>query len=61
MGTIVAIGGGEISHFTTLWIDQEIVRMTIKENPKVLFPPTASDDEEAYWDSFNKTYRNKLY
>ncbi|WP_169908486.1 Type 1 glutamine amidotransferase-like domain-containing protein [Metabacillus halosaccharovorans] len=60
MGTIVAIGGGEISEFTTLIIDKEIVDMANKENPKLLFIPTASNDETSYWDSFNNSYRKKL-
>lgn len=60
MGTIVAIGGGEISEFSTLMIDKEIVNMANKENPKVLFIPTASNDEINYWESFNNTYRKKL-
>lgn len=60
MGSIVAIGGGEISKFSTLLIDREIVRMSKKEDPRVLFIPTASGDEEAYWESFNHTYQNKL-
>jgi dipeptidase E len=46
---IVAIGGGEIRTRGTAAIDQEIVRLSNKKNPKLLFIPTASSDSERYW------------
>lgn len=52
MGSIFAIGGGEIGYLgtpiqTTL-IDQEIIAATNKHNPNLLFVPTASNDAESY-------------
>jgi dipeptidase E len=46
---IVAIGGGEIRTRGTAPIDREIVRLSGKKNPKLLFIPTASSDAERYW------------
>ena len=48
-GTIVAIGGGEIRTRGTAPIDREIIRLSNKKNPKLLFIPTASSDSEKYW------------
>jgi dipeptidase E len=47
--TIVAIGGEEIRTRGTAAIDREIIRLTNKKNPKLLFIPTASSDSERYW------------
>src|SRR5882724_8111442 len=47
--TIVAIGGGEIRTRETLPIDREIIRLSKKKNPRLLFIPTASSDSEIYW------------
>lgn len=46
---IVAIGGGEIRTRGTAPIDREIIRLSSKKNPKLLFIPTASSDSERYW------------
>jgi dipeptidase E len=46
---IVAIGGGEIRTRGTAAIDREIIRLSNKKNPKLLFIPTASSDSERYW------------
>ncbi|HME34362.1 MAG TPA: peptidase E [Candidatus Sulfotelmatobacter sp.] len=46
---IVAIGGGNIRTKGTAAIDREIIRLTRKKNPKLLFIPTASSDAEPYW------------
>src|SRR5579863_2646838 len=46
---IVAIGGGEIRTKGTVGIDREIIRLSQKKNPKLLFIPTASSDSERYW------------
>lgn len=51
MGTIVAIGGGELGLGETRLIDQEIVRLSGKTNPALLFLPTASRDAENYIDT----------
>jgi dipeptidase E len=47
--TIVAIGGGDIRTRGTAAIDREIIRLSNKKNPKLLFIPTASSDSEIYW------------
>src|SRR5580658_982205 len=46
---IVAIGGGEIRRRGTEPIDREIIRLTNKKHPKLLFIPTASSDSARYW------------
>jgi dipeptidase E len=46
---IVAIGGGDIRTKGTAPIDREIIRLSKKKNPKLLFIPTASSDAERYW------------
>lgn len=48
MGKIVAIGGGELRLGETKAIDQYIVELCGKENPKLLFLPTASHDAPGY-------------
>jgi len=60
MGTIFAIGGGEIRKLETLHIDNMIVESAHKENPKTLFIPTASNESQEYIDSFNYIYGEKL-
>lgn len=60
MGTIVAIGGGELKDLDTLPIDKEIVRLTGKKHPRALFIPTASGDAEGYWKTFQSIYGEKL-
>jgi dipeptidase E len=46
---IVAIGGGQIRTKGTTQIDREIIRLSNKKNPRLLFIPTASSDSERYW------------
>ncbi|MFY9562157.1 MAG: peptidase E [Terriglobales bacterium] len=46
---IVAVGGGEIRTRGTASIDREIIRLTNKKYPRLLFIPTASSDSERYW------------
>jgi dipeptidase E len=46
---IVAIGGGSIRNKGTAAIDREIIRLSNKRHPKLLFIPTASSDSETYW------------
>jgi dipeptidase E len=58
--TIVAIGGGEIRGSETLAIDKEIIRLTKKEHPKLLFIPTASSDSEDYFKGIDKYFGKKL-
>lgn len=45
---IIAIGGGNVKQYKTLAIDQEIVRLSNKNQPCFLFIPTASNDDPVY-------------
>jgi len=54
--TIVAIGGGKIATRQTLPIDREIIRLSKKKNPSLLFIPTASSDSEIYWTQVRKYF-----
>ena len=49
MGAMVAIGGGLIRTRGTAAIDREIIRLSGKKHPRLLFLPTASSDAERYW------------
>ena len=57
MGKLVCIGGGEIPRvkngiklpYETRKIDEEIVRISEKENPKLLFIGTASTNSYNYF------------
>ena len=53
---IVAIGGGVIRTRGTAGIDREIIRLSNKLRPNVLFVPTASSDSEIYWNSFREYF-----
>ena len=54
--TIVAIGGGEIRTRGTASIDREIIRLSQKKHPRLLFIPTASSDSERYWEHVQKYF-----
>lgn len=56
MKKIVAIGGGEIKDRETEKVDKIILELTGKENPKILFIPTASSDAEGYWKTFESYF-----
>lgn len=66
MKTIVAIGGYAHENWkkhefdTPIEIDKEIVKLSGKKKPNVLFIPTASSDSVGYINSWLKIYRNKL-
>jgi len=64
MGTIIAIGGGEIGRpgypVETLSIDKVIISSTGKKHPKLLFIPTASSDSEGYYNIIKKHFGRKL-
>ena len=60
MGTIVAIGGGEIRLSETLAIDATIVELSGKSEPRVLFIPTASGEPDAYIESVKNIYGGRL-
>jgi len=53
---IIAIGGGSVSEGATLAIDRELVALTGKPNPRVLFIPTASQDSPDYLVRFGSAY-----
>lgn len=57
---IIAIGGGDIRQLETLAIDKEIVVLSGKKNPKLLFIPTASSDDKNYVQAIEKVYGGKL-
>lgn len=64
MGKIVAIGGGEIRkpniRAETTEIDKEIIRLTGKKSPRLLFIPTASSDSEEYYQAAKKHFGEDL-
>ena len=57
MKAIIPIGGGDIP-FTTKKIDEYIISLTNKENPKVLFIPLASGDMPSYIEKFSSYYQS---
>ena len=64
MKKIIAIGGGEIGRpghpIETTSIDKEIIKLTGKKNPKLLFIPTASSDSELYSEAVKNHFGNRL-
>jgi len=64
MGKIIAIGGGEIGRpgysVETIEIDKEIIRLTGKKHPKLLFIPTATADDEIYVKTVEKHFGKRL-
>ncbi len=60
---IIAIGGGEINYngsSQTIAIDEEIISLSNKKTPLVLFVPTASNDSDSYFNSFKSYYEEKF-
>ncbi|NTU73102.1 type 1 glutamine amidotransferase-like domain-containing protein [Candidatus Roizmanbacteria bacterium] len=61
---IVAIGGGEIGRpgfpVETTKIDKEIIVLTGKKNPKLLFLPTASSDSDKYVNIVQEHFHKRL-
>lgn len=61
---IVAIGGGEIGRpgtkIETLKIDKEIITLSGKKNPKLLFIPTASNDAAGYVEVVERYFGKRL-
>jgi peptidase E len=55
------IGGGEVGRGTSTYetkeIDEEIVKMTEKENPNFLFIGLASSFSDSYYDTMKKIYK----
>jgi dipeptidase E len=57
---IVAIGGGEIRTRGTLGIDREIIGLSNKRRPKIVFVPTASSDSLRYCRRFSDYFGGLL-
>lgn len=61
---IISIGGGSIAkpakHPETTSIDEEIIRISGKKKPRVLFIPTASIDAPEYIVAFRRQYEERL-
>lgn len=57
---LLALGGGSLALRQTLSLDREIVRLSGKSRPEVLFLPTASGDDPAYRASFREVYEGEL-
>lgn len=64
MQKLVAIGGGEIGRpgtkVETSQIDKEIIKMSGKKNPRLLFIPTASSDSSGYFELVKKHFGKRL-
>ena len=63
MGHIIASGGGEIGRpgypIETLKMDIEVINLTNKKSPNVLFIPTASGDSEPYCNTVDEYFGKK--
>ncbi|TSC60112.1 MAG: peptidase S51 dipeptidase E [Candidatus Peregrinibacteria bacterium Greene0416_62] len=57
---IIAIGGGHLRKASTLPIDREIVRLSGKKHPKLLFIPTASLDSIRYQNFAHRYFGKRL-
>jgi dipeptidase E len=66
MGMVVAIGGGQIGRpgtdipVETAEIDSEIIRLSGKNQPKLLFVPTAASDAESYCDAVRQHFGGRM-
>ena len=56
MGSIVAIGGGDVSTLVTQPIDEAIIALSGSSHPNALFIPTASSDSVENWEGFDRAY-----
>lgn len=52
----MAIGGGRIKTRGTAGIDREIIRLSNRQRPNILFIPTASSDSQEYWNIFREYF-----
>ena len=61
MKKLMLIGGGDTGRGTSLYetkeIDEEVVKMTDKENPIFLFVGLASSHSDSYYDTMKKIYK----
>jgi dipeptidase E len=60
MSSLVAIGGGEITHADTEPIDTHVRDLAGGETAAALFVPTASNDAPGYCDAFDSYYGDRL-
>ncbi len=60
MKAIVAIGGGKFTNGRRIAIDREIIRLSNKKRPRLLFIPTASSDSELYWQHISEYFGDFL-
>ena len=64
MNKIIAIGGGEIGWqgrpVETAEIDNEIIRLSGKRRPRLLFLPTAASDAESYCQAVQQHFGQRL-
>ena len=62
MKKLMLIGGGDTGRgntsYNTKEIDEEIVKMTEKENPNFLFIGLASSHSDSYYDTMKKIFRD---
>src|SRR6185437_8671482 len=56
MGKIVAIGGGDTTKLETLPIEREIIKLSGKKHPHVVYIPTAGGDDKQWAGVFEKMY-----
>lgn len=57
---LALIGGGFVKHTDNFHINKRIVELIGKTNPKVLFLPTASNDDEDYISEFTEIFEKQL-
>ncbi|MFC0273690.1 Type 1 glutamine amidotransferase-like domain-containing protein [Metabacillus herbersteinensis] len=57
---LALIGGGFVKHTDNFHINKRIVELVEKTNPKVLFIPTASNDNEDYITEFTEIFEKQL-
>jgi len=61
---IIAIGGGKVGRISptvrTTVIDREIVRLSARKSPRLLFLPTASADNDQYCEAIHRQFGKRL-
>lgn len=58
MSIFLAIGGGSFQKGETRELDRYLIQKTAKPCPRVLFLPTASNDDQRYAKRFKQYYRS---
>ncbi|AIK37335.1 peptidase S51 family protein [Bacillus pseudomycoides] len=57
---LAVIGGGYLEQTDHFHINQRLIELTGKQSPRVLFIPTASNDDEGYIKEFRETFEKQL-